>query len=296
MAAPGEERVERGLRATKASLTVKTSTSKAGQYRVRVSNSTGKVYSNPVELTAYPLTIMVGHRGDMSKVRPEQTIPAFRAASKAGVNMIEFDVRWTSDDRMILMHDKTLNRTTNCTGVVEEHTFAEIRACDAGRYRGKKYAGTKVPTFEEVLGYAHKRKMAVNAEVKTQTLTKAQARDYIAAIEAADMTGRAIMSSFSEDSVAALRSVDPDVDVPTCWIDFGTPTLEEITASGSTYYSSKISTFNPARVTEIHGAGVRIIGGPAKTYADYRQVEALHLDSVIVNSVFKYRHWLDTQD
>lgn len=282
-------------RATSASLSLKTSTSTDGKYRVRVSNSTGKVYSQTVTLTAYPLTIMVGHRGDLSKTRPEQSMPAFRAASKAGASMIEFDVRWTSDNRMILMHDKTLNRTTDCTGVVEEHTFAQIRRCDAGSYKGKKYAGTKVPTFEEVLAYAHQKKMAVNAEVKTQSLTPSQAEDYLAAIKAADMVGRAIMSSFSEDSVATFRSVDAKVTVPTCWIDFGTPSVSKISASGSTYFSSMISTFDAARVTQIHEAGIRILAGPAKTYADYRQVEALHLDGIIVNSVSKYRRWLDAQ-
>jgi glycerophosphoryl diester phosphodiesterase len=281
--------------ATSAALTRRVKSSTAGRYRVRVSNSTGKVYSKPVVLTSYPQTIMVGHRGDMSKSRPEQTIHAFRAASKAGAEMIEFDVRWTSDDRMILMHDATLNRTTNCTGVVEDHSYAQIRRCDAGSYRGKKYAGTKVPTFAEVLTYAHQHKLRVNAEVKTPTLTKNQAKAYLAAIKKAHMIGRAIMSTFFAADVATLRFLDPDVTVPTCWIDFGTPTVDQITASGSTYYTSLIEMFTPARVTAIHAAGVAILAGPAKTYADYRKVEALHLDGMLVNSVDKYRHWLREQ-
>jgi len=90
------------------------------------------------------------HRGD-NKVAPENTVPAFVSAVEKGAHMIEFDVALTRDDRLVIMHDDTVDRTTNGKGKVSDLTFDEIRALDAGSWFNEKFAGTKVPTPEEVL-------------------------------------------------------------------------------------------------------------------------------------------------
>jgi glycerophosphoryl diester phosphodiesterase len=90
------------------------------------------------------------HRGD-SKVAPENTIPAFVSAVEKGAHMIEFDVALTRDGRLVIMHDGTVDRTTNGKGKVADLTFDEIRALDAGSWFSEKFAGTKVPTLEEAL-------------------------------------------------------------------------------------------------------------------------------------------------
>ncbi len=90
------------------------------------------------------------HRGDVESA-PENTIPALVAAVEEGAHQIEFDVALTSDGRLILMHDLTLNRTTNGTGKPGDLTFAEIRALDAGSWYDARFAGAQVPTLEEAL-------------------------------------------------------------------------------------------------------------------------------------------------
>ncbi len=90
------------------------------------------------------------HRGD-NQYFPENTVPAFRSAVEKGAQQVEFDVKLTKDGRMILMHDATVDRTTNGTGAVANLTFDEIRALDAGVKKDPKFTGTKVPTFAEAL-------------------------------------------------------------------------------------------------------------------------------------------------
>jgi len=90
------------------------------------------------------------HRGE-NGVFPENTISGFLEAVRFGAAQVEFDVRRTKDGRLIIMHDVTVDRTTNGKGNVADLTFDEIRALDAGIKKNARFAGTKVPTFEEAL-------------------------------------------------------------------------------------------------------------------------------------------------
>jgi glycerophosphoryl diester phosphodiesterase len=90
------------------------------------------------------------HRGD-TKHFPENTLPAFVSAVEKGAHQIEFDVQRTKDGELVLMHDATIDRTTDGTGKIEEMTFAEVRALDAGGWFNAAMAGTRVPAMREVL-------------------------------------------------------------------------------------------------------------------------------------------------
>ncbi len=93
---------------------------------------------------------LCAHRGAMS-THPENTIPAFEEAIRLGAQMIEFDVQLTKDGALVLMHDATVDRTTDGKGKVADLTLAEIKALYAGNKLDAKFAGTRVPTFEEAL-------------------------------------------------------------------------------------------------------------------------------------------------
>ncbi|MDN3666641.1 glycerophosphodiester phosphodiesterase [Algibacter miyuki] len=90
------------------------------------------------------------HRG-ANKLYPENTISAFEEAVHLGAHMIEFDVRMTIDNKLIIMHDATVDRTTNGSGLVENLTWNEIKKLDAGTWKSKKFKGERVPLLEEVL-------------------------------------------------------------------------------------------------------------------------------------------------
>jgi glycerophosphoryl diester phosphodiesterase len=93
---------------------------------------------------------VVGHRGAAGRA-PENTRAAFRLGWELGADMAELDVRLTADGHPVVLHDATLDRTTNGTGPVAERTLAEIQALDAGARFGPAFAGESVPTLMEAL-------------------------------------------------------------------------------------------------------------------------------------------------
>lgn len=102
---------------------------------------------SPIEM---PTGGICAHRG-ASDTHPENTLAAFREAIRLGVHMIEFDVALTKDNQLVLMHDATVDRTTDGTGLVSELTLAEVKKLDAGSWKGKQFAGERVPTLREAL-------------------------------------------------------------------------------------------------------------------------------------------------
>lgn len=90
------------------------------------------------------------HRGDVESA-PENTLAALRRAVEKGAKQIEFDLALTSDKRIVLMHDYTVDRTTNGAGKVSDLTFDTVRALDAGSWFDANFKGEQVPTLEEAL-------------------------------------------------------------------------------------------------------------------------------------------------
>ena len=93
---------------------------------------------------------IASHRGG-GATAPENTLPAISAALAAGFDYVEVDVALTADRHPVLMHDATVDRTTNGHGRMSALTLAEVQALDAGSWFDAEYAGTRVPTFTEFL-------------------------------------------------------------------------------------------------------------------------------------------------
>ncbi len=124
----------------------------AGVYRVVLLNGDAVLRVLPFNVwDRLPRDVGVcAHRGD-NRCAPENTVPAFKLAVEKGAHQIEFDVRRSKDGRLVVIHDATLDRTTNGTGPVASRTFAELRRLDAGSWKGPEWKGTRIPTFREVL-------------------------------------------------------------------------------------------------------------------------------------------------
>jgi len=99
---------------------------------------------------ALPARGLCAHRG-ASDTHPENTLAAFREAVRLGAHMIEFDVYLTKDRKLAVIHDATVDRTTDGTGKVSGLTWAEIRRLDAGGWKGPAFKGERVPTLRETL-------------------------------------------------------------------------------------------------------------------------------------------------
>ncbi len=95
-------------------------------------------------------SVLIAHRG-LEDTHPENTLPAFEAALDLGMG-IEFDLAMTADGHVVVIHDETVDRTTDGSGRVSQMSLDELRELDAGDWKGEQFAGAKVPTLDEVLG------------------------------------------------------------------------------------------------------------------------------------------------
>lgn len=105
------------------------------------------------------------HRGG-GALFPENTVPALREAVRRGAQMVEFDLALTKDGELVLMHDRTVDRTTNGKGKVSDLTLAELRQLDAGAKLHPRFAGTRVPTLAEALAVLP-RDLWLNFDIKS---------------------------------------------------------------------------------------------------------------------------------
>ena len=96
-----------------------------------------------------PSSIIIAHRG-LDEAFPENSLIAFRAALERGM-AIEIDVRGTSDEELVVMHDDTVDRTTDGSGAVANMTLSELKQLDAGSWWGSEFAGERIPTLSETL-------------------------------------------------------------------------------------------------------------------------------------------------
>lgn len=110
-----------------------------------------------------PRTV-IGHRGYSARY-PENTVPAFRAAMDAGADAVELDVRLTADRVPVVIHDETVDRTTDGEGRVDGYDAQALQALDAGAYLDAAFEGTRIPTLDEVLDHIGRR-VLVNVELK----------------------------------------------------------------------------------------------------------------------------------
>lgn len=149
-----------------------------------------------------------GHRG-ASAYAPENTLPAFRLAEEQGADGIELDVHLTRDGELVVIHDETLDRTTNGSGLVNAHSLAELKAlCADNGMPG--YAEVRIPTLREVLEQVRPGRMLVNIELKTGILwyegIEKKTLDLVGEL---GMEDRVIYSSFNHYSIAEVRRLAP---------------------------------------------------------------------------------------
>lgn len=154
--------------------------------------------------------LIFAHRG-AKEIAPENTLPAFEAALGMGVHGIELDVHRTRDGELVVIHDFTVDGTTDGTGAVGEMSLAEIRALDAGAHLHARFAGTRVPTLDEVFDLVGQA-CVVNVEIKTlDHYGGDQAEPLVALIRRRDVVDQVLVSSFNPIALLKVHSLNPAI-------------------------------------------------------------------------------------
>ncbi|MEK4779824.1 glycerophosphodiester phosphodiesterase family protein [Bacillus sp. FSL L8-0199] len=152
------------------------------------------------------------HSG-VSRIAPENTIPAFELAGKLGYKLTEADVRVTADGKFVILHDETLERMTGSLGKVQNMTLAEIKSLNViGGNRINEYMGTKIPTLEEFLQVCSKWNMIPIIELK-QINNDSDINSFVSALEQTGFLQNCAVISFSRYYLEKIREVSNKIYV-----------------------------------------------------------------------------------
>ena len=156
------------------------------------------------------MALIYGHRG-ASGYAPENTVEAFRLSMEMGADGFELDVHMSRDGELVVIHDESVDRTTNGTGLVRDLTLAQLKELDAS-YGMESYRGAKIPTLAEVYDLIQNTNQTVNVEVKTDEWFYPQIEEKLLALaKEKGVEDQIIYSSFNHHTLLKLRQLKPDV-------------------------------------------------------------------------------------
>lgn len=154
--------------------------------------------------------LVFGHRGAQAYA-PMNTLVAFELAAAQGAQGIELDVHFSSDGELIVIHDYTVDGTSNGSGEVARMSLDELKSLDAGSYFDPKFSGTRIPTLDEVFE-AVGQALTINVEIKVYDLEEAIIEQAVAdCITRNNMQERVIVSSFAPNNLRRFRKIAPHI-------------------------------------------------------------------------------------
>lgn len=249
--------------------------------------ATAYVLPAVIEVADYRVVAHRGHLGDGPEPEhTENTLPALEEARRAGATAVEVDLRLTLDRRILVMHDKTLDRTTTCTGEVSERTLHDAQSGCRGRVDGER-----LPDVRDVLEWARKRRMHLLLEIKVPTRDSWTVEDLTRldrVVARSGMHRRVSVSSFSSRVLTRMESVNPRRR--THWIVRGWPGVSRIAAAADVAHVST-GVLTRERVEALHQTRTRVIGRHTDRVSDWRKLSAMGADGLVIDRTAEYVRW-----
>ncbi|TDC61975.1 glycerophosphodiester phosphodiesterase [Streptomyces hainanensis] len=210
----------------------------------------------------------IGHRGLMG-AEPENTLRSFRRADRMALDAVELDLHLSGDGELVVIHDASVDRTTDGSGAVRDLTLAELRRLDAG-------LGERIPLFTEVVD-------AVGAPIQAEIKDAAAARALAAVIEERGLGDRVTVISFHDEALRETRELLPEVAIGlvTGW---STDTAPERAAElGARLVSCEFARLSADVVARCRAAGIGVISWTVNTPAELAVARELGLDGVVTD-------------
>lgn len=222
---------------------------------------------------------VTAHRGDSGNA-PENTMSAIKLAVENQADIIEIDVRQTSDGEFIIMHDESLYRTTGVDKKVGEVPFDYIRQLDVGKYFSDDYIGEIIPTLEEVLIYGIEADIFYNIELKPASTDKNYVDGIVSLIEAYDYIDNCVVASSDYDVIKSVKLRNEDIKtvyiMSMAFGEFGDMEYVDIFSIRHNFISNDI-------VRDIHKNGKEIYAWTVNNENDIKELLLLDVDSVITD-------------
>lgn len=234
-----------------------------------------------------PTPLYIAHRGLCARY-PENTLAAFKGAVDAGARMIELDVSLSRDRQLVVIHDDTVDRTTNGRGAVMTLTMEQLGRLDAGSWFDPQFAGERLPTLFQVLDAA-KGRLLVNIEIKPEAVdpespADAVERQVLALVHDKQMVDDVLVSSFDWRVLATLRRLDATIaiglltEVPAD--DHLLAWIERVKAFS---WHPDYRVLTRSQVNTLHGLGARVFPYAVNGRIDTQAMLAMGVDGMIVD-------------
>lgn len=168
------------------------------------------------------------HRGS-SGTHPENTLAAFKEAARLPVHGVEFDVHMTKDGELVVIHDETINRTSNGTGFVKDMSFAELRTYDYGAWFSPAFEGEVIPTLEEVLDIFSGTTHHLNIELKSDIFPyEGMAKKVVELVHEKGLDSRVVISSFDHETIQLVKQLAPHLETGALFMEVVVKPLDYI--------------------------------------------------------------------
>lgn len=244
--------------------------------------------------------IVIGHRG-ASGYCPEHTIPSYDRAIELGVDYIEQDLQMTSDGVLVIMHDPTLDRTTDCRGNVIDKTLAEVKQCDAGRWFDEKFADTRVPTLREMFE-RYGKTTSYYIETKNPDEAPGMEEKLLDLITEFDLRNGAVakwqvlIQSFSRDSLLKMHGMDSELPyIQLIEKDHDSAAIQAMLPDIRTYAvgigPSRLSV-DKALVDAVHATGLHIHPYTVNEPAEMKRLIEIGVDGMFTDYADRLRELL----
>jgi glycerophosphoryl diester phosphodiesterase len=236
-----------------------------------------------------------GHRGAYGHA-PENTLKAFELALEMGADGVEFDVQMTKDGELVVIHDETIERTSNGTGEVSNFTLVELKRFNFNKRGLVEPLQMEIPTLREVLGLFAKTALVLNIELKTgiKSYPGIEART-IAAVREFGLGERVIYSSFNHYSVQRVKELEPQARVGLLFGFGHLCTAAAAQALGAeALHPDYRCLSHPGFVADCRARGIKIHAWTLNEERDIIDAHRLGIDAMVTNYPDRARMLLDT--
>ena len=238
----------------------------------------------------WPFPVWIAHRG-AGRLAPENTLAAFRTGAGFGYTGFECDARLSRDGQPFLLHDATLERTTNGRGAAGDRLLADLMRLDAGSWHGAVYAGEPVPSLEAIARFVIAGGLALNIELKASAAQAAETGHVVARKAAGLWAGQApppLLSSFQPDALLAARDSAPELPRALLLDTLHHGWFEGAQALGCAAVVTAFELMDGALVAQLHGAGLRALCYTVNDPAEAQRLLALGVDGLITDAVDRF--------
>lgn len=231
-----------------------------------------------------PATTVTSHRG-YSAVAPENTLPAFEAAISAGADCAELDVQMTKDGVVMITHDTNLKRTTGRNANIYDLTYDEVRELDAGSFMGAEFAGTKIPTLQEVLDQC-KGRIRLNIEIKSSSQTPDLAEKTARLIVENGWVNDCVVTSLDYNSLVQVKQTAPEIK---CGYILAVGVGNYYDLPAADFFSVESTFITSGMVQQLHQRGKTVSAWTIDREEDARKMKDLGVDDIITGDPLMVR-------